>query len=266
MTRRLTTPTTIWLTGATSGIGRALAEQLVARGHRLIASGRNESALEALQALNSERVMPLALDTTSQEDLAQARAAFDQPWPLQMVILNAGTCEYLDPADYQSSVVEANLTTNVIGTSRCIEAALPALRQARAQGLPATLVIVSSSAWWFPFGRAEGYGASKAALSYLAHALRADLAAEGIEVVTVSPGFVKTPLTDRNDFPMPFLIDADDAAGRIISGLEKGRRDIEFPRRFTWTLRLLGALPQCLIDRMAAAMSRNQKNQQEANQ
>ena len=98
-------------------------------------------------------------------------------------------------------------------------------------------MIVGSSAWWFPFTRAEGYGASKAALAYLAQSLRADLAPEGIEVFLVSPGFVKTPLTDRNDFPMPFLIQPDDAVNRIIKGLNKGRHNIEFPRRFTWTTR-----------------------------
>ncbi|MEC9084775.1 MAG: SDR family NAD(P)-dependent oxidoreductase, partial [Pseudomonadota bacterium] len=143
-----------------------------------------------------------------------------------------------------------------IGTARCLDIALPALRATRAKGKPATLVIVSSSAWWFPFGRAEGYGASKAALSYFAQSLRADLAAEGIRVVVVSPGFVKTPLTDRNDFPMPFIISAGDAARRIRTGLEKGRNEIAFPKRFTWSLKLLAALPRSVIDRMAASMAR----------
>ncbi len=88
-------------------------------------------------------------------------------------------------------MIAKNIETNVIGTARCVEIALPALRRTRAKGLPATLVIVGSSAWWFPFARAEGYGASKAALAYFAQSLRADLAVEGIDVVLVSPGFVK---------------------------------------------------------------------------
>jgi short-subunit dehydrogenase len=174
-----------------------------------------------------------------------------------MAILNAGTCEYLEIAEYDSRVIEANMMTNVVGTARSLDIALPALRATRAKGKPATLVIVSSSAWWFPFARAEGYGASKAALTYFAHALRADLAAEGIDVVVVSPGFVKTPLTDRNDFPMPFIISSEDAANRIVKGLEKGKTEIAFPRRFTWLLKALGALPQGLVDRMAASMARN---------
>ena len=180
-----------------------------------------------------------------------------------MAILNAGTCEYLEIANYDSAVIENNINNNVGGTARCLDIALPALRRTVAKGQPATLVIVSSSAWWFPFGRAEGYGASKAALTYFAHALRADLAPEGIDVVVVSPGFVKTPLTDRNDFPMPFLVSAEDAAGRIVKGLRQGRNEIAFPKRFTWTLKALGALPQGLIDRMAASMSRKSRNEQE---
>lgn len=175
-----------------------------------------------------------------------------------MAVLNAGTCEYLDIDEYDSSVIERNVVTNVVGTARSLDIALPALRRTVKKGKQATLVIVSSSAWWFPFGRAEGYGASKAALTYFAQALRADLAREGIEVVVVSPGFVKTPLTDQNDFPMPFLVSAEDAANRIMTGLQKGKREIAFPKRFTWSLKLLGALPQGLIDRMSASMSRQQ--------
>lgn len=97
-------------------------------------------------------------------------------------------------------------------------------------------------------------------MTYFAQALRADLAKEGIDVVVVSPGFVKTPLTDRNDFPMPFLVTADDAAERIVAGLAKGKNEIAFPKRFTWMLRTLGALPQRAIDRMAASMARKSTN------
>ena len=263
MSNMMMNPITIWLTGATSGIGYALAESLLREGHHLIATGRREEPLQALAKLAPDRFTPAIGDTTEKSDLENIRAILDQHQPVQMAILNAGTCEYLDVANYDSAVIEKNLVTNVIGTSRSVEAVLPSLRAARKQGLPARLVIVSSSAWWFPFGRAEGYGASKAALTYFAHSLRADLAAEGIDVTVVSPGFVKTPLTDQNDFDMPFLITAEDATARILKGLNKGLAEIHFPKRFTWTLNLLGALPQGLIDRMAAAMTRKNNEQQE---
>ncbi|MEX0603437.1 MAG: SDR family NAD(P)-dependent oxidoreductase [Marinobacter sp.] len=263
MSDLMSKPITIWLTGATSGIGYALAEGLLKRGHHLIATGRREQPLQELSKLAPGRCTAAIGDTTVNEDLATIRTVLEQHQPVQMAILNAGTCEYLDVANYSSEVIEKNIVTNVIGTSKSVEAVLPSLRAARNKGLPARLVIVSSSAWWFPFGRAEGYGASKAALTYFAHSLRADLAAEGIEVTVVSPGFVKTPLTDQNDFDMPFLITADDATNRILKGLEKGQHEIHFPKRFTWTLKMLGALPQGLIDRMAAAMTRKNSEKQE---
>ncbi|WP_417514767.1 SDR family NAD(P)-dependent oxidoreductase [Marinobacter sp.] len=256
MSARLATVSNIWITGASSGIGESVTRALVRGGHKLVITGRRAEPLEQLKLLAPERVASAVADTTSKDDLQAISGALESYGDLNMAILNAGTCEYLDVADYSSDVIEKNITTNVVGTARCVEIALPALRRTRAKGLPATLVIVGSSAWWFPFARAEGYGASKAALAYFAQSLRADLAAEGIDVVLVSPGFVKTPLTDRNDFPMPFLVTAEDAAERIISGLAKGHNEVAFPKRFTWILKCLGALPQPLIDRMAASMAR----------
>jgi len=260
MSKRLEATSNVWLTGASSGIGAALVEELASRGHNLIISGRRQEALDELANGWPDQIVTARADTTSQTDLAAIADQLVRFGDLDMAILNAGTCKYLEIADYDSAVIEANLTTNVLGTARCLDIALPALRATRAKGKPATLVIVSSSAWWFPFSRAEGYGASKAALTYFAQSLRADLAAEGIDVVVVSPGFVKTPLTDRNDFPMPFMVSAEEASKRIHDGLAKGKSDIAFPRRFTWLLKALGALPQSLIDRMAAAMARSADN------
>jgi short-subunit dehydrogenase len=256
MSRFLEQPSSIWLTGATSGIGESLANRLMDDGHSLVVTGRRQEALDRLVQRAPERVTAAAADTTDREQLGKAGSVLDDGDPVDLAILNAGTCEYLDIRKFDTELIGRNIETNVMGTVRCIEQALPRLRRTRRLGKPAALVIVGSSAWWFPFTRAEGYGASKAALAYLAHSLRADLAREGIEVFLVSPGFVKTPLTDQNDFPMPFLIPPEDAANRIIKGLKKGRHDIEFPKRFTWTIRVLGNLPQILIDRMAARMAR----------
>ncbi|PHR87254.1 MAG: short-chain dehydrogenase, partial [Leeuwenhoekiella sp.] len=195
MKERLGTASNIWITGASSGIGEAVTRALLEQGHRLVVTGRRQEALDELHALAPDRVVAARADTTRQEDLKGIAAQLESHGDLNMAILNAGTCEYLEITRYDSSVIENNINTNVVGTARCLDIALPALRRTVAKGQPATLVIVSSSAWWFPFGRAEGYGSSKAALTYFAHALRADLAPEGIDVVVVSPGFVKTPLT-----------------------------------------------------------------------
>ncbi|KAA1175175.1 SDR family NAD(P)-dependent oxidoreductase [Marinobacter salinexigens] len=256
MNRRLAHPSNIWITGAGSGIGEALVRAFASGNHRLLLTGRRETRLWVLEELAPTRIDVCPGDTTSPDGLQSVSQALADIPCLNMAILNAGTCEYMDTDQFDSGVVERNLQTNVVGTARSIEVALPALRKASLQGQPATVVIISSSAWWFPFGRAEGYGASKAALTYLARSLRADLTHEGIDVVVVSPGFVKTPLTDRNDFPMPFLLTAEEAADRIISGIAKGKTEIAFPRRFTCLLALLGALPQPLVDRMAARMTR----------
>lgn len=261
--RVLDSASTIWITGATSGIGFHLAQSLLREDHRIIATGRRLKPLQALASEAPDRVTIAVADTTNPEDLEQTRAVFRSQAPVQMAILNAGTCEYLDVAEFDANIIEHNITTNLIGTARSVETVLPALREARQAGLPAHLVIVSSSAWWFPFGRAEGYGASKAGLTYFAHALRADLAAEGITVSVVSPGFVKTPLTDRNDFPMPFMVTAEDAADRILKGLNKGKTEIHFPKRFTYTLKALNILPQCWIDGLAARMARKTQENDE---
>ncbi|PAV24561.1 short-subunit dehydrogenase [Tamilnaduibacter salinus] len=258
MTQWLSQPTTIWLTGASSGIGDSLARALLADGHHLIATSRRRETLEALGQGPSGKVTVAPADTTSRDDLARIQDTLDRQHPVQMAILNAGTCEYLDVRRFDADIIENNVRTNLLGTAYSVETVLPALRAARDEGLPARLVIVSSSAWWFPFARAEGYGASKAGLTYFAESLRADLAAEGIGVTVVSPGFVKTPLTDQNDFPMPFLIEADDAAQRIVKGLRQGRNRIDFPKPFTVTLKLLRLLPRRWADALAARMARSE--------
>lgn len=253
-------PLRVWLTGATSGIGLALLEALVSRGDQVIATGRNSDRLDELRRAHGESVIPLAGDVTSPEECRYLAAQLASMAPIDWAVLNAGTCEYMDIDAFDAELVSRVVNTNIVGTARSIEAALPALRNSVGEHERPLLAIVSSSAWWFPFTRAEAYGASKAGLTYFAESLRADLAPEGIDVSVVSPGFVKTPLTDQNDFPMPFLMEADDAARVMVRGLTKHQRDIHFPKRFTWSLKLIACLPRSIRDRMAAAMARNSKD------
>lgn len=250
-------PLTVWLTGATSGIGLAVLEELIARGYRVIATGRNEERLNELRESLGDSVVPLAGDVTDPGDCSHFQQTLSAMAPIDWAILNAGTCEYMDVRHFDAEMVSRVMNTNVVGTARSVEAVLPALRASGSNGQRPLLAVVSSSAWWFPFTRAEAYGASKAALTYFAEALRADLAAEEIDVTVVSPGFVKTPLTDQNDFSMPFLMEAVDAARIMVRDLEKHRPDSHFPKRFTWSLKLLACLPRIVKDRMAAAMARS---------
>ncbi|MGL6250948.1 MAG: SDR family NAD(P)-dependent oxidoreductase, partial [Billgrantia desiderata] len=135
--------------------------------------------------------------------------------------------------------------------------ALPLLRQARQTGRRPQLAATSSAAAYLALPRAEAYGASKAALSHYLESLRLDLAHEGIDVSVIHPGFVATPLTARNDFAMPMRISAEAAAQAIVTGLEKRRLDIHFPRRFTYGLRLLGLLPPPLRYRLGKRLVRH---------
>ncbi len=251
-------PERVWLTGATSGIGLAVLEQLARQGVQVVATGRNHEVLEQLTSRFPEHVTALAGDLTDPGDVSRMAQSLAQMGPIDWAILNAGTCEYMDVREFDAEMVARVMDINVVGAARATQAVLPVLRETVRQGRRPILAYVSSSAWWFPFTRAEAYGASKAALTYFARSLRADLASEGIAVSLIEPGFVKTPLTDQNDFEMPFLITSGAAAEIMIRSLVRGRRQIHFPKRFTLSLKLLRLLPESLIDRMAAAISRNQ--------
>ena len=172
--------------------------------------------------------------------VAAIATRIEQAWgALDRVILNAGTCEYLEPGHFDPALVERVIRTNVLSVSHCMAAALPLLRA----GHRPHLVVMGSSVTWLALPRAGAYGASKAALRYLVESQRIDLACEGIAVTLVNPGFVDTPLTRRNDFPMPQLWSAQRAARHIAKRLPERPLEISFPWLFTLVLRLLGALP-----------------------
>lgn len=248
----------IWVTGASSGLGKSLTLQLAASGAKVIASARNHRALDELAAQHGN-IHPLVLDITNRDacDALPARLADISP-RLDQAILNAGCCEYLDFPDPDWDAVRRVMEVNFFGTVNCIRAALPLLRRSPAGR--AHLVVVASQATAAPFPRAEAYGASKAALQYFSDSLRIDLAREKIDVSVVNPGFVDTPLTRRNDFDMPFLMDADEAARRIIGGLRSRPRHYSFPRRLSLLLaisRLLPGLWQKLVMPETAASAGN---------
>ncbi|GGE47858.1 short-chain dehydrogenase [Halopseudomonas oceani] len=233
----------IWLTGASSGIGLALAELLAAEGHRLALTARRRDPLLALASRYPGQVLVITADLTDRHAVQEAGERIEAIWGgLDWAILNAGACEYMELPAFSASLVERVMQVNVLATANCIEAALPLLRH----GEQPRLVAVGSSVTYLPLPRAEAYGASKAALRYLMQSLELDLADEGIATTLVSPGFVETPMTASNDFPMPMQLTSKKAAQRILIGLERGQREIRFPGRFIFVLRLLAALPDWL--------------------
>jgi len=234
----------ILITGATSGIGKQLALDYVGEGHQIWAVGRNENAL---QELHDRGMQTGQLDLTDRE---QSLEWFKSLSHIDLAILNAGNCEYIDLPKFDSGSVQRVMRANVDSLAISIEGVLPLLRK-NGNG---RLAIVGSSAAYIPLPRAEAYGASKAAVAYMANSLRIDLKKEGIPVSLICPGFVKTPLTDLNDFDMPFRVSTEEASTAIRDGLKKGKSEIHFPKRFTLIMKLLSWLPTPVWTQLAQKM------------
>jgi len=246
-----------WLTGASSGLGAALAQQLLEQGHQVALGGRKPDALEHLAAAYPHQVLLTQGDIEQPEQVRTMVAQIEAAWGgLDLAILNAGTCEYLEPGHFDTALVERVMRTNLLGLCHCLEAVLPLLRQGRQPHL----VVTGSSVDWLALPRAAAYGASKAAVRYLVESLRIDLIGEGIDVTLVSPGFVDTPLTRRNDFPMPQRWSAERAARYIARRLPKRPLEISFPFPFIPILRLLGALPGRWRLKLGQRLARGEKD------
>lgn len=236
----------VWLTGASSGIGRALALELARHGDVVCASARGADDLAALAA-ESKNIQAYPVDVGDSAAVAATAAAIAAAeGPIDVAIMNAGIHRPVPPDTFDPAVFRQLFEVNVLGVVNGIAAVLPAMRARRA----GTIVVVSSVAGYRGLPTAAAYGATKAALINLAEALKLDVDRDGIDVRLVCPGFVKTPATDRNPFPMPFLIPAETAARRIRQGLAGRGFEITFPRRFTWQLKLMQMLPYGLYFRL----------------
>ncbi|NWG46477.1 MAG: SDR family NAD(P)-dependent oxidoreductase [Alphaproteobacteria bacterium] len=229
------------VTGASSGIGRALTLALVRKGWCVAALARREEDLAALarEAAGPGRVMPVPADITDRAGVGSAIARIEAEGPLALAVLNAGIYLPLEVPRFDASVVERSVAVNLLGTSYCLEAIVPAMG-ARRRG---HIAIVSSVTGYGGLPTSGAYGATKAALINLAEAMKIELDRHGVRVSVINPGFVETPAQDDNAFPKPFMISAEEAAGRIVRGLRSQAFEITFPKRFTWQLKLLGLLP-----------------------
>ena len=236
----------IWVIGASSGIGAALAHALVARGARVAISARRNDELDAVAA---GRMTVVSVDVTDRAAVdAAAGQVRDELGEIDMVVYNAGFWERMDATAWDRDLFARHVEINLLGLNNCVGAVLPEMMQAgRGQ-----LVSVASVAGYRGFAGAEAYGATKAAQINMLEALRLAVAAHGIFVTTVCPGFVRTNLTARNKFPMPFIIDADTAARSICDGLERGRMEIVFPIPMAVLMKAARLLPV----RVWAAISR----------
>ena len=241
----------VWITGASSGIGYAVALEMASRGYDLIVSGRNLDVLKQLADQTGAYV--LAFDATDKEANLDAAQDLKQRYGhIDIVFLNAGNCEYVDVNEFKSDIFERMIKTNFLSMVYGVEAALPLLKASK---IP-QLVGMSSAVAFLGLPRSEAYGASKAAIHNFLQGLRLSLYREKIKVSIVYPGFVKTRLTDKNDFPMPMLISAEQAAKKIVAGIENKKLDIYVPVLFVQLTRLLSMLPSKMSSYILRAILR----------
>ena len=231
-----------WLVGASSGIGRATASALHARGAQVVVSARNAAALQefAAQHPGSQAV---ALDTTNRAAVQAAATELLAQGPLDLVCYCAGTYQPLRATAFDLGAMLQHQQVNVTGALHVLDAVLPALLQAARAGRPGHLSLVGSVAGYRGLPQGLAYGPTKAALIHLAETLYLDLHDLGLGVSVINPGFVETPLTAANEFPMPALVSPAQAASAIVRGWERGAFEIHFPKRFTHVMKLLRLLP-----------------------
>lgn len=229
----------VWITGASSGIGLALAKRLLNENARVAVTARNQTSLEEIYS-PFEKALVVPGDITDLSVNQSIIAKIKKQWSgLDCVILNAGSAEYIDIKNFCYQPFANMMTTNFLSIVKGVEASLPVLRQSESP----YLIAMSSSVAWQGLPQGQAYSASKAAIRNLFQGLKIQLSKENIDVSWICPGFVKTPLTDKNQFSMPSRISAEESAEIIYQKLTKKTTEIHFPKRFTYLLKLISILP-----------------------
>ncbi|MGL4729739.1 MAG: SDR family NAD(P)-dependent oxidoreductase [Bosea sp. (in: a-proteobacteria)] len=233
----------VWITGASSGIGKSVALELARRGWTVAASARRLSELEALAAEASGlkgRIVAHPGDVTDREGMASLLDTIEtMHGPVALAFFNAGVAPYVKAGALDVDAFRQAFEINVMGA---VNGLAPALERMAARG-QGQIAVNASIAGYSGLPKAAAYGASKAAAIHMCEALKFDCDNLGITMQVVNPGFIDTPLTRKNDFPMPFLMAMDEAGRRCVDGFERGGFEINFPRRLAWILKGLKLLP-----------------------
>lgn len=232
----------VWLVGASSGIGRAVAEALHAHGAQVVVSARQQVALDDFVHKHPGS-QALALDVTDAAAITTATQTLLANGPLDLVCYCAGYYQPMRATALDLPELLKHQQVNVAGALHILAAVLPALLEAAHNGRAPHLSLMASVAGWRGLPESLAYGPTKAALINLAETLFLDVRPKGVGVSVINPGFVDTPLTAQNQFTMPALISPEQAATAILRGWEHGDFDIHFPKRFTRVLRLMRCLP-----------------------
>jgi NAD(P)-dependent dehydrogenase (short-subunit alcohol dehydrogenase family) len=225
-----------WVVGGSSGIGAAVARELLGRGATVAISARREDQLKEVSAGD---MLVVPADVTDAASLAAAARVCEKLGPIDLAVLSAGYWKQMDPGDWDTEVFDQHIRTNLTGMSNSIAAVLPGMLR-RHHGVIAG---IASVAGYRGLAGAEAYGATKAAQINLLESLRVHVARTGVRVTTICPGFVRTDLTAGNPFPMPFIIEADQAARSICDGLERESAEIVFPARMALLMKAARLVP-----------------------
>jgi len=233
-------PRVAWITGASTGIGRALARRLAAMGWTVAASARSAGDLASLAAEASGRIVPFVLDVTDETACVATVEAIEAALcPISRAVLNAGSYFPTTAEDFSVDNFRRTVDLNLMGAVNCMGPLAPRM-VARRSG---QIALMGSQTAYVGLPTAASYGATKAALLSIAEAFKVDFERFGVDIRIINPGFVKTPLTDKNDFPMPFLVPVDKAIDVIVRGLDGHRFNIGFPWQIVALIRCLAALP-----------------------
>ncbi len=233
---------TVWITGASSGIGRELACLLDDHVDHVAVSARSRDKLDALAA-QASHIRSYPLDVTDAEAVSACVTEIeDRCGEIDLAVLNAGAWSLMSVDAFDLAAIRTGVEVNLMGVMNALDVLLPRML-ARGCG---HIAIVASVAGYRGLPRSLAYGPTKAALINLAETLNTELAPRGITVSVVNPGFVDTPMTRDNPFPMPGLMQVREAAERMLAGLVRGHFEIAFPRGFAVQMKLLRLLPDAL--------------------
>ena len=229
----------IWITGASSGIGKAVAEKFASEGWKVAVSARRKEILNNMAQDQNIRSFPL--DVTNRDQINNVfKNILNEFGDLDLCLFSSGTYEPKDEQNINSDKIRNVMNINFLGVIDCVKSVEEYFKNKKSGHIS----IVSSIAGYRGLPNSSGYGPSKAALTNFSESIYFDFKKFGVRVSVISPGFIKTPLTDKNEFPMPFLRTPEYAAEKIFNGLVKSNAfEIHFPKGLTLTLKFLRILP-----------------------